>query len=384
VPVDLKTLQRRAAKARDQGRGGPGSGGETVQRSWLPGRRVGTAALAQFTSQLAILQNAGLPVVRSLRILAGQMRPGYLRSTITRVYEDVEGGGSLSESLSKHPGVFDPLYVSMVKAGEAGGVLDVILERLSGFKEKDLRLRRQIRSASIYPLVVLMVALGVLLLVMTVVVPKFRDFFSGIGEELPRLTQIILDAGVFCQQRWYVLLLVPVILFAIFRLILRTEGGRLFFDRLKLRLPVFGMVARKSAVARFTRTLSTLLESGVPILEALSIVKSSMSNRVLEIAVESVSASIREGESMARPLGESGQFDDILVNMVDVGERTGEMDRMLSRIADSYESDVDNLVKTMSSLLEPFLIVAIGGIVFIVILSLFLPLVRLMDRLGTS
>ncbi len=385
MPVDSKSLGRKGGrKAASRPQHDPRDRDTGEKKPLFASRHVSIAALTQFTSQFATLQNAGLPVVRSLRILSGQMRPGHLKTTVARVYEDVEGGSSLSEAMRKHSSIFDNLYVSMVKAGEAGGVLDVILDRLSGFKEKDLKLQKQLKSASIYPAFVLFVAMGVLFLVMTMVVPKFKEFFAGMGEDLPPLTQIVLDVGEFAKAYWYVLIFIPGVIYGILKLIGRTEGGAYFFDRLRLKAPVLGVITKKTSVARFTRTLSTLLESGVPILESLSIVKASIGNLVLADAVEDVAISIREGEGMARPLGESGQFDDMLVNMVDVGEKTGELDRMLGRIAENYENDVDILVKSLSSLLEPMLIIVIGGVVFVVILSLFLPLVKLMDKLGTS
>ncbi len=343
--------------------------------------RVGTAALAQFTTQLAVLQSSGLPIVRSLRILAGQEKPGLLKSTVTRVREDVEGGTSLSEALSKHPKVFDTLYVNMVKAGEAGGALDTILVRLAGFMEKAQALRAQIRSASIYPTVVFSLALLVLFVVMTLVVPKFQEFLADLGRDLPPLTVAVLKTSEVLRQYWYAFLGLPVLFVVGLKLLGRTAKGRLFLDRVRLKLPLFGPILHKNIITRFCRTLATLLSSGVPILESFGIVRNSIGNRVVENAIDDVRASVREGEGIARPLGESGLFDDLIVNMVDVGEKTGELDKMLSRIGDSYENQVDRLVKGFVSVLEPLLIIVIGGVVLVIILSIFQPLLRLMESL---
>lgn len=343
--------------------------------------RVSQNALSNFTTQLAVLQSSGLPLVRSLRILAGQMKPGLLKSTLTRVREDVEGGTSLSEALSKHPRVFDSLYVNMVKAGEAGGALDTILNRLAGFMEKAQALRSQIRSASIYPTVVFSLALLVLFVVMTIVVPKFQEFLKDLGQDLPPLTVAVLATSEFLRTYWYAFVALPFVLWAALHFYAKTAGGALLLDRVRLKLPLFGPILHKNIIARFCRTLSTLLSSGVPILESFAIVKASIGNRVVENAIEAVRTSVREGEGIARPLGESGLFDDLIVNMVDVGEKTGELDKMLSRIGESYESQVDRLVKGFVSVLEPLLIIVIGGVVLVIILSIFQPLLKLMESL---
>jgi len=308
------------------------------------------------------------------------------------VKEDVESGSPLSEAMAKHPGVFDDLYVNMVKAGEAGGVLDTILNRLSEFKEKAMRLKKRIVSAAIYPIVVFFVATAILLFIMIAVVPKFEQVFQDIGTgELPAITRFMQNAS-----RWLVgkdsfpmaglvyMILFIVLFFALLRLIKATAGGRRFFDRLKLRMPLIGTVTRKTIVARFSRTFGTLIQSGVPILEALNIVRDSIPNVILREAVTKVHDAIREGENIAQPLGESGIFDDIVVNMIDVGEETGELDKMLLKVADTYDEDVDLAVASLVSVLEPMLIVLMGVAVALIVVSLFLPLLRIVETLGNQ
>lgn len=363
------------------------------KKGFLGGRKVGDKALTVFTSQLAILQDAGLPIVRCLKILEGQMKPGYFKWVVSQVTEDVESGSPLSDALAKHPGVFDDLYVNMVKAGEAGGVLDTILTRLSEFKEKAQRLKKRVVSASIYPLVVFIVATSILLGIMILVVPKFEAVFKEINRdaELPALTQMM--QGI---SRWLVGRDGPFpmagLVFLVFgvgaiivgmKLLALTAGGRRFFDRLKLSLPLIGTLTKKTIVARFARTFGTLIQSGVPILEALNIVRDSIGNVVLREAVTRVHDAIREGENIATPLGESGIFDDIVVNMIDVGEETGELDKMLLKIADTYDEEVDLAVASVVSVLEPVLIVVMGAMVALIVVSLFLPLLRIVEQIGS-
>jgi type IV pilus assembly protein PilC len=346
--------------------------------------RVSVKALTQFTSQLSTLQDAGLPIVRSLKILEGQMDRGPFKSTLVGVTEDVESGSALSDALAKHPNAFDGLYVNMVKAGEAGGVLDVILARLAGFMDKAQKLRRRVRGAMIYPSVVLFVTISILLLIMIFVVPKFEEVFKqipGIGE-LPGITKGLQAVSKFLVERWYAVLAAVLLLVFGWKAFRRTPPGRRFADRMTLRLPIVGRLTKKVVVARFTRTLGTLVASGVPILEALQICRNTAGNVVLETALERVHDSVKEGESIAEPLGQSGIFDDIVVNMIDVGEETGELDKMLIKIADNYDDEVDVEVSSLVSVIEPILILFMGGAVFIIVLGLFLPLMKLIQGVG--
>lgn len=345
--------------------------------------RVTQQQITQFTQQLATLQDAGLPIVRSLKILSEQMDPGRFKDQIDTVTGDVEQGSTFSESLEKFPGTFDNLFVAMVKAGEAGGVLDVILDRLSDFMEKSLRLKKKVKGAMIYPIVVSTVAVTILGIIMTVVIPKFEEMFADIGSSLPLPTQILLTISNTVGNVWFLLGLPVFIVVAVvgYKAIASSDGGGRLIDNFKLRAPIFGQIIRKSTISRFCRTLGTLIASGVPILEALSIVRDAVGNRVIADAIQDVHGSIREGESIAQPLAASGVFDPLLVNMIDIGEETGELDKMLNKIADNYDLDVDVLVDSLSSLLEPVLIVGMGIAVAFIVIALFLPLVSLIQTL---
>src|SRR5688572_21067702 len=363
--------------------GAKGAGGAGEPRKRARGR-VSVKSITQFTSQLSTLQDAGLPIVRSLKILEGQMDRGPLKSTLVDVTEDVESGSPLSDALAKHPTTFDGLYTNMVKAGEAGGVLDVILSRLAGFMDKAQKLRKRVKGAMIYPAVVLFVTVSILLLIMIFVVPKFEEVFKqipGLGE-LPTITKALQSISKFLVESWYIVFGSIFLLVVLFRVFKASAAGRRFFDRVKLRLPILGRLTRKIVVARFSRTLGTLIASGVPILEALQICKHTAGNVVLEEALEKVHASVREGESIAEPLGECGIFDDIVVNMIDVGEETGELDKMLIKIADNYDEEVDVEVSSLVSVIEPLLILFMGATVFLIVLGLFLPLMKLIQGVG--
>ena len=336
------------------------------------------------TRQLSTLQDAGLPLVRSLKILEGQMKPGKLKDVLADVGEDVESGSTFSESLAKHPRVFDRLYVNMVRAGEAGGVLDTILERLAEFMEKSRALKRKIVGALIYPSVVVTIAGSILILIMTIIVPKFKEIFKSFGTELPLMTTILIDVATGIKDYIWFIILIPFAVYIAVKLTKRTRGGRYFLDNLKLHLPVFGQITSKSTVSNFARTLGTLIASGVPILEALNIVRDTTGNEVIARAIGKVHDSIREGDTIAEPLRASGVVDEIVVNMIDVGEETGELDKMLIKVADTYDDEVDTLVASMMSLLEPLIIVVLGGAVAGIVISLFLPLVALMSSVGAQ
>jgi type IV pilus assembly protein PilC len=370
--------------AKGPGRAAPAAG-HAVPKAEKPIKgKASIKALTQFTTQLSTLQDAGLPIVRSLKILEGQMERGPFKSTLVEVTEDVESGSPLSDALAKHPQSFDGLYTNMVKAGEAGGVLDVILSRLAGFMEKADRLRKKVKGAMIYPAVVLFVTVSILLLIMIFVVPKFEEVFKqipGLGE-LPQITQVLQAISKFLVEKWFVVFGGIALLVVLFNLYKRSKGGRRVLDRVRLRLPIVGRLTRKIVVARFSRTLGTLIASGVPILEALTICKNTAGNVVLEEALEKVHASVREGESIAEPLGECGIFDDIVVNMIDVGEETGELDKMLIKVADNYDEEVDVEVDSLVKIIEPILILFMGGAVFIIVLGLFLPLMKLIQGVG--
>jgi type IV pilus assembly protein PilC len=348
---------------------------------------VSDKQLTQFTTQLSTLQDAGLPIVSCLKILEGQLPKGYFKNVLVGVTEDVESGSSLSESLAKHPRAFDCLYVNMVRAGEAGGVLDVILARLAAFKEKSEKLKRRVKGAATYPIAVLIVIVAILLFIMTNVVPKFEEVFKGLpgGQEgLPGITKVMMSISQWLVRWWWAFLLGLGLLFwGIPKLVATTPGGRYFIDEMKLRMPIVGSLYRKVLVARFTRTFGTLISSGVPILEALDIVRGAAGNAVMARIIGEVHDAIREGESIAEPMGNQKLkiFDDLVVNMIDVGEKTGELDKMLIKVADNYDEEVDVAVASLTSLLEPMLIVVMGGAVFCIVLALFLPLLSIIDQL---
>jgi len=353
-----------------------------VRRRSLTFGRASMSLMTQFTQQLATLQDAGLPIVRSLKILEGQQKPGVLKNCLIDVAEDVEAGSTLSEALAKHPAAFDRLYVGMIKAGEAGGVLDTILERLADFMEKSLRLKKKVLGAMIYPLVVTGVAVSILAGIMTFVIPAFEKMFNETGINLPAPTALLIAVSGFVADYWFLLPLAPVGFVLLLRLIGSHPRGRYVLDRFKLGMPVFGTILQRSTVSRFCRTLGTLVTSGVPILDALSITREATTNLVIARAIDEVHSAIREGESIAGPLSASGAFDDMFVNMVAVGEETGALDAMLTKIANNYDDDVDTAVESLSSILEPLLIVGMGGAVGFIVIALFMPLIQLVEQLG--
>lgn len=342
---------------------------------------VSLRALTTFTQQLSTLQDAGLPIVRSIRILEGQLKPGLMKNTLMDVADDVESGATLSEAMGKHPKAFDRLYVNMIKAGEAGGVLDTILDRLSHFMEKSLRLKKKIIGAMIYPMVVTVVAVAILACIMKFVIPAFKKMFTETGISLPAPTELLIAVSQFVEDFWYTIPLFPIAGYLLIIAIAKTPKGRFLIDKFKLNMPLFGNIIKKGTISRFARTLGTLIASGVPILEALSITREAIGNDVLAKAIDEVHSSIREGESIARPLQQSGVFDDMIVNMIDIGEETGELDKMLMKIADNYDEDVDIAVESLTSIIEPVLIVGMGGAVGFIVIALFLPLIQLIQKL---
>jgi len=354
--------------------------------------RVNQKHLTLFTRQLSTLQDAGLPLLRSIQILEAQQKPGQLKAILAGVAEDVEGGTTLSDSMARQPKAFDRLYCKMVNAGEIGGVLDVILQRLANFLEKAQRLRRRVIGALIYPVVVIMVAVLIVTGIMVFVIPKFQEIFNDFNVELPGLTVWLIGVSVWVAGQqdgqtvpgavW--ILCSPFIVFLFLKLIRKTGPGRAVTDILVLRVPVLGGMLRKTAVARFTRTLGTLISAGVPILEAIMITRDTSGSYVYEKALTKVHDSIREGETFAGPLREAKVCDSLVVNTIDVGEETGDLDAMLMKIADNYDEEVDVAVQSMLSLLEPMLVVVLGGIVGTIVLALFLPLVKMIESVSSG
>jgi type IV pilus assembly protein PilC len=344
--------------------------------------KISTKQLCTFTRQLSTLQDAGLPILRSLKILEGQCRPGVLKNALGDVIEDIESGQTLSEAFAKHPKAFDRLYCNMIKAGEAGGALEAILQRLADFKEKAQSLKRRIKGAMVYPVVVIFVACVIVGFILYFIIPKFEAIFKDFNLPLPRMTIILIEASHFLIKYFYVVFMAPLFVWIFIKLMYRNRTGAYICDRVLLMIPVMGTIAEKSTVARTTRTLGTLVQSGVPILESLNIVRDTAGNAVFERAFNRIYESIREGETISQPLREARIVDDIVVNMIDVGEETGELDNMLNKIADNYDEEVETAVESLVSLLEPIMIVVLGGIVGFIVIALFLPLITLIQKLS--
>jgi type IV pilus assembly protein PilC len=338
--------------------------------------------LCTFTRQLSTLQDAGLPILRSLRILEGQAKPGPLKNSLMSVIEDIEGGATLSEAMAKQPKAFDNLYVNMVKAGEAGGALEIILQRLAEFKERAQSLKRKIQGAMIYPCTVITVATLIVTGIMIWIIPKFAEIFEGFDSKLPAMTEWLIAASHWTGQYWYLIPAIPVSVILTIKIIKKNKTGKYIMDRITLKIPVIGKIVEKTVVARTARTLGTLIASGVPILEALIIARDTSGNGVFERAFDNIYAAIREGETMAVPLKESRIVDDIVVNMVDVGEETGALDAMLYKVADVYEEEVAVLVDGLIKLLEPMMVVVLGVIVGFIVIALFMPLIQLLNDLS--
>jgi len=374
-PTQLRLKGKRSRAA-------PARAGKKKGRTLAIGR-VGRKQLTQFTRQMSTLQDAGLPILRSLRILESQTKPGILKNALGEIIEDVEAGSTLSEAMEKHPKAFDRLYVYTVRAGEAGGVLDQILDKLAEFMEKAMALRRRVVGAMVYPVLVIGITVIILIAIMMFVVPNFEEIFAkfDIGG-LPRPTAVLIQISNAARTYWYLLPGVPIGLYALLWGIRKNRVGRATLDWIKMKTPIVGSIVNRQAIANFARTLGTLIASGVPILEALNITRETIGNEVVSRALTEVHDSIREGESIAGPLRESGVVDPIVVNMIDVGEETGELDQMLIKVADTYDEEVDHLVGSLTSALEPVMIVFLGVTIGGIVIALFLPLVTLIQKVG--
>jgi type IV pilus assembly protein PilC len=341
-------------------------------------KKVNVKDMGVFTRQFSTMINAGLPMVQCLDILAAQADKPVFKKVISQVTSDVEGGSTLAEALAKHP-VFTQLYVNMVEAGEAGGILDQILNRLAVYLEKAEALQRKVKSAMTYPSVVAIVAVSATIFMLMFIIPTFAKMFSDFGGELPLPTKIVMGLSNFLRSRWYVLLLgVGGAIFA-FKRFHATEMGKMKVDRIALRVPVLGMVIRKSAIARFTRTLGTLISSGVPILAGLDITARTAGNKVVEKAIYATRESISQGDTIAEPLRQSGVFPPMVTQMIGVGEQTGALDEMLDKIANFYDSEVDTAVEQLTSIIEPVMIVLMGVLVGGMLISMYLPMFKLIN-----
>jgi type IV pilus assembly protein PilC len=382
-----KAPDKKAAgkKAKGPVRGGKKGGVNINIRIPGLGGGVKPKVLTTFTRQLATLVDAGLPLLRGLRVLEKQERNANLKKILGELSLSIEGGSTFSEGLAQHPKVFNKLFVNMVKAGELGGVLEVVLKRLAEFSEKAQKIKGKVKAALFYPVAVLIVAVGIMILLMCFVVPKFKDVFGGMGFPLPGFTLLVLGISDLIKNNILATMGAVAVFVMVFLLIInKTKLGRFLWDKFKLKMPALGPVISKVAISRFTRTLGTLVSSGVPILQALTIVKETSGNVIISNAISKVHESVKEGETITAPLEASGAFPPMVVSMVDVGEQTGAMPEMLLKIADNYDEEVDNAVAAMTSLLEPIMIVLLAVIVGSIVIAMFLPLIAMINHIGDT
>ncbi|CAK8722912.1 Type IV pilus assembly protein PilC [Candidatus Electrothrix laxa] len=334
-----------------------------------------------FTRQMSTMIDAGLPLVQSLQILSKQQENPTFKRALLEIVNDVETGTTLADGMRKHPKVFDPLFSNMIEAGEVGGILDTILSRLADFKEKSMALQKKIKGAMTYPTICLGIAILILAVILIFVIPVFEEMFASMGSALPTPTQLVVDASEFAQSNLLYLIAAVFIAGFIFKKIYATEKGKLKIDGMLLHAPVAGVLIRKVAVAKFTRTLSTMLESGVPILDALQVVAKTAGNKVIEQAVFHVADSIAEGRPIAEPLEESGVFPNMVVQMINVGESVGALDAMLEKIADFYDEEVDQAVENLTAMIEPFMMVFLGGTIGGLVIAMYLPIFTMADAI---
>lgn len=367
TPTDIKQSAGTAVKVKKQrGKGG----------------RVKIDDIVVLSQQMAVMIRAGLPLIEVLDILAEQTERKSLAIAVRQIENDVAAGCSLTDAMIKHPNIFNQFFLSMVRAGEASGMLDTILDQVAHYMERIASLQRKIKSAIMYPLTVSIVALGITIFLLVKVVPVFKDIFTSLKGELPLPTRITLFLSETIQERWYLVLGVIIVLYVFIWQWGKTKTGRYRLDLLKLRLPIFGVLLLKSSVAKFTRTLGTLIRSGVNILYALEIVAKTAGNSVIEAAVYKTKASIQQGESITKPLVESGVFPSMVTRMIEVGEKTGALETMLTKIADFYEDQVNSMVAGLTSLIEPLLIVGLGLVVGFIVISMFMPMFKMIELLS--
>ena len=382
--VEVGAGGRAAAAAARPAKARKGISQKEIQLPGFMSGRVKPKQLMVITRQLATLIDAGLPLLRGLQVLQRQERHPRLKRVLGDLADAIQTGSTLADAMAQHPKIFSRLYVNMVKAGEIGGVLDVVLLRLAEFMEKMQKIRNKIVSAMTYPVVVLCVAAAIMYFLMTRIVPKFKEIFDDLleGKALPALTQFVMNLSQTLTQRAPVVFAGIVVFVVLVKVIGKTRGGRLAIDRVKLRMPIFGPLIEKTAIARMTRTLGTLLQSGVPILQALTIVRDTSGNEVVARGIQMVHDSVKEGENIAPPMEASNIFPPMVIGMVEVGEETGKLPDMLMRIADTYDDEVDNTVAALSSVIEPLLIVGLAVIVGTIVISLFLPMLSIIGQIG--
>ena len=346
--------------------------------------RIKTPVLTQFTRQLATLVNAGLPLMRGIDVLKRQMKDPQMLEALEGISENIAAGGTFSEALTLYPKIFDKLYVNMVKAGEAGGVLEVVLGRLAEFAEKSEKIKNKVKGAMIYPVVVLFAAVGITGFLLVAVIPKFKQVFNDMlgGAALPAITEAVIQASEWVQHNGLTLVAAVVAFSVIKKVIGKTEKGAYLYDVLSLKMPVTGTLVQRTAVSRVTRTLGTLLSSGVPILQSLVIVRDTTGNRVVSQALQNVHDAVKEGEGMTGPLSQCKVFPPMVVSMVEVGEETGALADMLTRIANTYDDEVDNAVAGMTAAIEPALIIVLAVVVGTIVIAMFLPMIKIISSVS--
>ncbi|PWM28987.1 MAG: pilus assembly protein PilC [Verrucomicrobia bacterium] len=349
----------------------------------LFGTGVSSANVTIFSRQLATLLKAGLPLLRALEVISRQEKNPYFKAILENISDNVRTGNKFSDGLAQHPKVFDRLYVNMAKAGEAGGVLDVVLDRLATFQEKAMKTTNKVKSAMVYPIVIMFVAIAILVILMVFVVPQFQKIFADMlgNAQMPALTQSIIDISNFLKEKYIAAIIILVVLIFGTRALLKTKMGIAMKDRAALTMPKMGDLVLKSTVARFTRTFGTLLASGVPILEALTITRGTIKNSIISNALERVHDRVRDGEPLAAPLDQQKIFPSMVTSMVEVGEETGQLSEMLNRIADTYDEEVDNSVGAITSVIEPIMIVFLAVVVGTIVIALFLPIIQIIKTL---
>lgn len=359
------------------------SGGKKASAGFSFGKVIKEEELTVFTRQLATLLEAGLPLLRSLEVMTRQEPNKRFKAVLEKISDTVKSGSSFSDGLSQHPKVFDRLYVNMVKAGEAGGVLELVLARLAGFKEKALKTKKKVQSAMVYPFVVVGVAVAIVIMLMVVVVPKFQSIFDDMldGAALPGPTQLVINISNFLQEQIVASLAIVASVYVLIRLFLASPIGAKLYNWLVINIPKVGDLVRKVNIARITRTFGTLLSSGVPILQAINITKDITGNYFYARALNKIHDKVRDGESLSKPMELESVFPNMVTSMVDVGEETGELDKMLNRIADNYDEDVDNAVAGITSIIEPIMIVFLALAVGFIVIALFLPIVEIIKQL---
>src|SRR5437016_6543616 len=378
ISGDGKEARGRAAKAARVTKSRAKKGIVLFQR-----KKVKSKILMIFTRQLATLIDSGLPLLRSLNVLANQERDKVMKKTTNKLADSVQSGSTFSDALALHPKIFNDLYVNMVKAGEVGGVLELVLTRLSEFQEKAAKIKNKVLSAMVYPVIVMTMAVGILCFLLVFIVPRFEVIFHDLlgDTPLPAITIFVITVSRFIQEHWLVIIALIIAAIAGYKFANRTPRGRSIIDGAKLRFPLFGDIIRKTAISRFSRTLGTLVTSGVPILQALNITRETAGNMVIARAIGQVHESVKEGESIVQPLEASAAFPPMVVSMIDVGEETGQLPEMLLKIADVYDDEVDNSVAAMTAALEPIMIVFLAVVVGTIVVALFLPLISIIQAL---